>query len=41
VASIDDLHRFLAEWPVNGPVTLTIIRGRERLAVEAVPAEVR
>jgi S1-C subfamily serine protease len=39
VASIDDLHRFLAEWPINGPVMLTIIRGQDRLAVEAVPTE--
>ena len=41
VTSIDDLHRFLAEWPINGPVTLTIIRGQERLVVEAVPTEAR
>jgi S1-C subfamily serine protease len=41
VAGIDDLHRFLAEWPINGPVTLTIIRGQERLAVEVMPTEAR
>jgi S1-C subfamily serine protease len=41
VTSIDDLHHFLAEWPIDGPVTLTIIRGQERLAVEAMPAEAR
>jgi len=41
VASVDNLHRFLAEWPINEPVTLTIIRGQERLAVEAMPAEAR
>ncbi len=41
VVSIDDLHRFLAEWPINGPVTLTIIRGQERLEVEVIPVEAR
>jgi S1-C subfamily serine protease len=41
VASIDDLHRFLAEWPIDGSVTLTVIRGQERLAVEVMPAEAR
>lgn len=39
VTSIDDLHRFLAEWPINGPVTLTVVRGKERLAVDVMPAE--
>jgi len=32
---------FLAEWPINGSVTLTIIRGQGRLAVEVMPAEAR
>jgi len=41
VASIDDLHRFLAEWPNNGSVTLTVIRGQERLEVEVMLAEAR
>jgi S1-C subfamily serine protease len=39
VASVDDLHRFLAEWPVGQPVTLTVIRGRERLDLTVVPGE--
>jgi len=39
VASVDDLHRFLADWPVGQPVTLKVIRGRERLTVTVVPAE--
>jgi S1-C subfamily serine protease len=39
VTSVDDLHRFLAEWPIDGPVTLTIIRRKERLTVEVTPVE--
>ena len=41
VTGVDDLHRFLAEWPINSPVTLTVIRGKERLAMDATPAEAR
>jgi S1-C subfamily serine protease len=39
VASVDDLHRFLAEWPVGQSVTLTVLRGRERLNLIVVPGE--
>lgn len=39
VASVDDLHRFLAEWPINGPVLLTVIRGLQRLEVGVQPVE--
>lgn len=39
VTSVDDLHRFLAEWPINGPAALTIIRGQDRLTVEVTPVE--
>jgi S1-C subfamily serine protease len=31
VATVDDLHRFLAEKPFDRPVTLTVIRGQEQL----------
>jgi S1-C subfamily serine protease len=41
VASIDDLHRLLADWPIQRPATLTVIRGPERLAVPVSPAEAR
>jgi len=41
VTNVDDLHRFLAEWPVQRPVTLTILRGQERLEVQVRPAEVQ
>jgi S1-C subfamily serine protease len=41
VASIDDLHRLLADWPIQRPATLTVIRGPERLAVPVNPTEAR
>lgn len=41
VISVDDLHRFLAEWPLGESVTLTIVRGRERVDTQAVPVEAR
>ncbi len=41
VTNIDDLHRFLAEWPIQQPATLTIIRGPERLVVEVRPVEAK
>jgi S1-C subfamily serine protease len=39
VTSVDDLHRFLAEWPINGPVALAIIHRQDRLTVEVTPVE--
>ncbi|MEW6443322.1 MAG: trypsin-like peptidase domain-containing protein [bacterium] len=39
VASVDDLHRFLAEWRLGDAVTLNVVRGRERLDLEVTPAE--
>jgi len=39
VSSVDDLHRFLAEWPIAHPATLTVIRGVERLEPTIVPTE--
>jgi S1-C subfamily serine protease len=41
VTSVDDLHRFLAEWPINEPVALTIIRGQDRLPVIVSPVEAK
>lgn len=41
VKSIDDLHRFLAEWPIGSPVKLTIIRQQERLSIDVVPIEAK
>lgn len=39
VASVDHIHRFLAEWPIGKSVTLSVIRGPERLEIEVEPAE--
>ncbi len=39
VGNVDDIHRFLAEWPVGQAVNLIIIRGRERLELSVTPAE--
>jgi S1-C subfamily serine protease len=41
VTSVDDLHRFLAEWPITASVALTIIRRQDRLTVEVTPAEAK
>jgi S1-C subfamily serine protease len=39
IASVDDLHRFLAAWPLQGPVALTVIRGQRRLMLGVTPVE--
>ncbi len=39
VTSVDDLHRFLAEWPIGQPATLTVVRGREKVELQVTPAE--
>jgi S1-C subfamily serine protease len=40
VASVDDLHRALAEQPPGHPVTLHLVRWKERLQVEVLPESV-
>ncbi|MEZ5584777.1 MAG: hypothetical protein R3F37_20215 [Candidatus Competibacteraceae bacterium] len=39
VPGSDDLHRFLAAWPVGESVKLIVIRGKERLELSVVPGE--
>jgi S1-C subfamily serine protease len=39
VASVDDLHRFLGEWPIVEPVTITVLRGKNRADLTVVPTE--
>jgi S1-C subfamily serine protease len=39
VDSIDEMHKFLTEDQIGANVTLTIIRGTERLDLEVVPAQ--
>lgn len=41
VASVDDMHRFLAEWPLGRGVTLSVLRGTERLEMDVVPVEAK
>ncbi len=39
VASIDDLHRFLTDWPVNAPAIVTLIRKGEQHKITVLPVE--
>jgi S1-C subfamily serine protease len=39
--SVDQIHRFLSEWPIGRTVKLTLIRDREKMEVEVIPAEAR
>jgi S1-C subfamily serine protease len=39
VRTVDDLHRFLSEWPIGQPVELTVLRGKEVARVIIRPAE--
>ena len=39
VQSVDDLHRFLSEWPIGRPVEIDIVRGRSRRVLTLVPQE--
>jgi S1-C subfamily serine protease len=39
IESVDDLHRFLSEWPVGNLAVLKIIRDFEQLRLDIVPTE--
>lgn len=39
VRGVDDLHRFLAEWPLQRAIRLTILRGTERIELDVHPVE--
>jgi len=39
VAGVDDLHRFLAEWPIGAPLAVTVVRGRDREVLTVIPVE--
>ena len=39
VESVDDLHRFLSEWPIGQPVELDVIRGQRRQVLVITPEE--
>jgi S1-C subfamily serine protease len=39
VATMDDVYRFLTDWPAGKPVRVTVLRLGERLEIEVRPAE--
>jgi S1-C subfamily serine protease len=39
VAGVDDLHRFLSEWPISEPVEITVLRGKNKASLTIVPVE--
>lgn len=39
VLSVDDVHRFLAEWPIGKEVIITVLRGKQKLELKVVPIE--
>ena len=39
VDSIDDLHRFLSEWPIGKAIELTVIRANDKKRLAVVPSE--
>jgi len=39
VQSVDDLHRFLSDWPIGQPVNIDIVRGQSRRTLVIVPKE--
>lgn len=41
VQSVDDLHRFLSEWPIGKPVEIDIARGSDRKKLKIIPEEAR
>jgi len=41
VNCVDDIHRFLAGWPISKPITLIALRGRQRIEFDVIPTEAR
>jgi S1-C subfamily serine protease len=39
VTSIDDIYKVLTEWPIGQPLTVTVIRLKDRLNFQVVPTE--
>jgi S1-C subfamily serine protease len=39
IGSVDDLHRFLREWLIGQPITITLLRRREKLEMTVLPSE--
>ena len=41
VTSVDEMYSILAEWPVGKPISLSVIRGKERIEMSIIPIEAR
>lgn len=41
VNSVDDLYRFLSEWPAGDELSLTVVRHAQKVTVTAVPTEMQ
>jgi len=41
VNSVDDLYRFLSEWPAGDEVSLTVVRHAQKVILAAVPTEMQ
>jgi len=39
VVNVDDMFRILADWPVGQCLTVTVVRGKERIEMNIVPVE--
>jgi S1-C subfamily serine protease len=39
ITNVDELQKFLSEWPIGAPVKVIVLRGQERLEVEVSPTE--
>ncbi len=39
MGSVDDIYRFLAEWPIGRPLSVTVLRGKDRINIEVTPTE--
>ena len=39
ISGVDDLHRFLSEWPIGEEIVLGVIRRTERIEVRVVPVD--
>lgn len=39
--SLEDLHRYLAEWPLRRPLCVTVLRGPNKLDLEVLPTAYR
>ena len=39
VSSVDDLHRFLSEWPIGEAVKITVLRGKKKTHLTIIPVD--